>query len=110
MSTFYHVLSLPQHLYPLLLGTVALYNNSKLLLQDTLITDPQQIPNGLTCVTSRSGGSVKFGIGSNKKPVPSRSGQNTTIQSSQLNKNGLYICYDVGEDRNFHIYFDNGEI
>jgi hypothetical protein len=90
-------------------GTLALYNRSKLLLQNTLITDPQQTPNGLVC-TGRSGEAPRFRFDGGATIHGSRQGQSTTVQSSQLNQNGRYVCYDGGREWHFHIYFNNGEL
>ena len=88
-------------------GTLALYNRSKLLLQNTLITDPQQIPNGLVCTTSVSGGVGRFRYGDRTTIPGSRGGQSYTVQSSHLNQNGRYVCFDGGRERPFYIYFNN---
>ena len=96
-----------QHPYPVQLGTLALYNRSKLLLQNTLITDPQQIPNGLVCTTSGDG-EVKFRFEDGTTILGSRNGQSTTVQSSQLNQNGRYVCFGGGREFPFYIFFVNG--
>ena len=90
-------------------GTLALYNRSKLLLQNTLITDPQQIPNGLVCTTGVSGGAGRFRFEDGTTIHGSRQGQGTTIPSSQLNQNGQYMCFDGGREQPFYIYFGNCE-
>ena len=90
--------------------TLALYNRSKLLLQNTLITDPQQIPNGLVCTTGVSGGLTRFRFEDGSTILGSRLGQSTTVQSSQLNQNGRYVCFDGGREWPFHIYFSIGEL
>ena len=92
-----------------LLGSLALYNRSKLLLQNTLITDPQQIPNGLVCTTSVSGGLGRFRFEDGTIIHGRRQGQSTTVQSSQLNQNGRYTCFDGGKEQPFYIYFGNCE-
>ena len=92
-----------------MIGTLALYNKSKLLLRNTLITDPQQIPNGLVCTNSMSGGIGRFRFEGGTAIQGSRQGQSTTVQRSQLNQNGPYVCYDGGREQPFHIYFSNGE-
>ena len=88
-------------------GALALYNRRKLLLQNTLITDPQQIPNGLVCTTGRSGGVGRFRFEDGTTILGSRQGQSTTVQTSQLNQNGRYVCFDVGREWTFSIYFNN---
>jgi hypothetical protein len=39
----------------------------------------------------------------------SRQGRSTTLQSTQLNQNGQYVCSDDVRKWPFHIYFNNGE-
>ena len=92
-----------------MVGNLALYNRRKRLLQNTLITDPQQIPNGLVCTTSMSGGEARFRFEGGSTIHGRRQGQSTTVQSSQLNQNGRYVCFDGGREWSFHIYFSNGE-
>jgi hypothetical protein len=89
-------------------GTLTLFNSSKLLLQNTLITDPQQIPNGLVCTTGRDGG-ARFRFEDGTTIHGRRQGQSTTVQSSQLNQNGRYVCSGGGREWPFYIYFNNGE-
>ena len=101
LQKFYFYFAIP--------GSLALYNRSKLLLQNTLITDPQQIPNGLVCTTSRSGGLGRFRFEDGTAIHGRRQGQSTTVQRSQLNQNGQYLCFDGGREWSFHIYFNNGE-
>ena len=93
---------------PVFLGTLALYSRSKLLLQNTLITDPQQIPNGLVCTSSVSGG-ARFRFKGGYTILGRRQGQSTTVQSSHLNHNGRYVCFDGRKEWPFYIYFNNGE-
>ena len=115
MSTSYH--TNPSYhnirfcIYPPLLGTLAVYNNSKRLLQNTLITDPRQIPNGLKCFTGRSGSPVNFEFENNTIMNVTSQGQNKTIQNYQLNRNGRYACTksNLESIRPFYIYFNNGE-
>jgi hypothetical protein len=98
--------SLPQ-------GTLALYNrnNSKLLLRNTLITDPQKIPNGLVCTTGVSGGVGRLRFEDGTTILGSRQGQSAPVQSSKLNQNGRYVCFDGGREWPFYIYFNNyGEL
>ena len=97
---------------PAFLGALALYNRSKLLLQNTLITDPQQIPNGLVCTTGRNGGVPRFRFEDGTTIHGRRRGQSTTVQSLQLNQNGRYLCLDGGREWPFYIrfYFNNGEL
>ena len=90
------------------LGTLALYNRNKLLLQNTLITDPQQIPNGLVCTIGMSG-KPRFRFEDGTTILGRRQGQSTTVQSSQLNQNGRYVCFEGGREMSFYIYFNNGE-
>ena len=101
LQKFYFYFAIP--------GSLALYNRSKLLLQNTLITDPQQIPNGLVCTTSWGGGEARFRFEDGTTILGSRGGQSTTVQSSQLNQNGRYVCYDGGREWPLYIYFNNGE-
>ena len=113
MSTVYHIQPLCHNICPpssTTLGSLNVYNSSKLLLQNTLITDPQQIPNGLVCTTSVSGGVPRFRFEDGTTILGRRQGQSTTVQSSQLNQNGRYVCFDGGRERSFYIYFKNGEL
>jgi hypothetical protein len=112
VSTVYHIKTLYHNICPpssTSIGTLALYNRSKRLLQNTLITDPKQIPNGLVCTTGRSGGVGRFRFEDGTTILGRRQGQSTTVQSSQLNQNGRYVCFDGGRERSFYIYFNNGE-
>ena len=94
---------------PAFLGTLALYSRNKLLLQNTLITDPQQIPNGLVCTTGGSGGMPRFKFEDGTTMLNQRHGQSTIVQNSQLNQNGRYVCFDSGKEWPFYIYFNNSE-
>ena len=97
-------------LHPPQIGSLALYNRSKLLIQNTLITDPQQIPNELVCTSEVSGGVGRFRFEDGTITQDRRQGQSTIVQSSQLNQNGRYVCFDGGREWPFHIYFNNGEL
>ena len=90
-------------------GILALDNSSKLLLWNTLITDPQEIPNGLVCTTGRDGGWPRFRFEDGTAILGRRQGQSTTVQCSQLNQNGHYVCFEGGREWPFYIYFNNGK-
>ena len=107
IETLYHNICPPSSTS---IGTLALYNRSKLLLQNTLISDPQQIPNGLVCTTSVSGGLVRFRSEGGTTILGSRQGESTTVESSQLNQNGRYVCFEGKRERPFYIYFNNSEL
>ena len=90
--------------------TPALYNKSKLLLPNTLITDPQQIPNGLVCISREKDdeeGGFRFENGTTI--LGSRQGRSTTLQSTQLNQNGRYVCFDDEREWPLYIYLSNCE-
>ena len=91
-----------------MIGTLALYNRSKLLLQNTLITDPQQIPNELVCTSGMCGNAPRFRFEDGTTILVSKQGQSVTVQNSHLNQNGRYLCSDDVSEWSFHI-FSNGE-
>ena len=61
------------------------------------------------CTTSVSGGVRRFRFEDGTTILGSRGGESYTVQSSQLNQNGQYVCFDGGREWPFHIYFNNGE-
>ena len=61
------------------------------------------------CTTGVSGGLGRFRFEDGTTILGSRQGQSTTVQSSQLNQNGRYVCFDGGKEWPFYIYFSKGE-
>jgi hypothetical protein len=94
--------------------TLVIRQNSKRLLRNTLITDPQQIKQGLGCTTSRSGGKARFRLEDNATEVHLNYTKWTEFavritHEELVKRNGQYQCIDNRQVVPFNIYLGNGK-